>query len=125
MRRGMFGVPLLATTVLMGLIGAPTAAAGDNDCALLLPAADQLEAVFNEIAPTGTPPWVAAQVRAPLSPLHNLSSPPGIDLRIRSNMVASQIDNGDPYRPATPERLAGDLAKARALLVAVRDWCAP
>ncbi|PND57138.1 hypothetical protein CRM90_13425 [Mycobacterium sp. ENV421] len=125
MRRGMFGVPLLATTVLMGLIGAPTAAAGDNDCALLLPAADQLEAAFNEITPTGTPPWVAAQVRAPLSPLHNLSSPPGIDLRIRSNMVASQIDNGDPYRPATPERLAGDLAKARDLLVAVRDWCAP
>jgi hypothetical protein len=40
-------------------------------------------------------------------------------------MVASQIDNGDPYRPATPERLAGDLAKARALIVAVRDWCAP
>ncbi|WP_431233168.1 hypothetical protein ACQ856_28415 [Mycolicibacterium psychrotolerans] len=125
MRRGMFGVPLLATTLLTGLIGAPTASAGDNDCALLLPAADQLEAVFNEIAPTGTPPWVAAQVRAPLSPLHNLSSPPGIDLRIRSNMVASQIDNGDPYRPATPERLAGDLAKARDLLVAVRDWCAP
>ncbi len=125
MRRGTFGVPLLATTVLMGLIGAPTAAAGDNDCALLLPAADQLEAVFNEIEPTGTPPWVAAQVRAPLSPLHNLSSPPGIDLRIRSNMVASQIDNGDPYRPATPERLASDLAKARDLLVAVRDWCAP
>lgn len=121
----MFGVPLLATTVLMSLINAPMAAAGDNDCALLLPAADQLEAVFNEIAPRGTPPWVAAQVRAPLSPLHNLSSPPGIDLRIRSNMVASQIDNGDPYRPATPERLASDLAKARDLLVAVREWCAP
>ena len=49
----------------------------------------------------------------------------GIDLRIRSNMVASQIDNNDPYRPATPERLASDLAKARELLVAVRQWCAP
>ncbi|MCV7347766.1 hypothetical protein [Mycolicibacterium rhodesiae] len=125
MRRGMFGSPLIATTVLMGLIGAPTAAAGDNDCDLLLPATYQLESVFNTIAPTGTPPWVAAQVRAPLSPLHNLSSPPGIDLRIRSNMVASQIDNGDPYRPATPERLASDLAKARDLIVVVRDWCAP
>jgi hypothetical protein len=112
---------LAATPVL----AAPTAAARDDDCVLLLPAADRLEAVFNEIAPTGTPPWVAARVRAPLSPLHSLSSPPGIDLRIRSNMVASQIDNGDPYRPATPERLAGDLAKARALLVAVREWCAP
>ncbi|KAA0108968.1 hypothetical protein [Mycolicibacterium sp. P1-5] len=125
MRRGMVGVPLVATTVLMCLAAAPTAAARDDDCALLLPATDRLEVVFNEIAPTGTPPWIAAQVRAPLSPLHDLSSPPGIDLRIRSNMVASQIDNGDPYRPATPERLAGDLAKARDLIVAVRAWCAP
>ena len=121
--RPVVSVLLAATTLLVGT--APSAAAGDDDCALLLPAADRLEAVFNEIAPTGTPPWIAAQVRAPLSPLHNLSSPPGIDLRIRSNMVASQIDNNDPYRPATPERLASDLAKARALLVAVRDYCAP
>jgi hypothetical protein len=124
MRRPKIAV-LLALAAAGCLAAAPTAAARDDDCALLLPAADRLEAVFNEIAPTGTPPWVAAQVRAPLSPLHDLSSPPGIDLRIRSNMVASQIDNGDPYRPATPERLAGDLAKARALIVAVRDWCAP
>jgi hypothetical protein len=124
MRRPKIAV-LLALAATGCLTAAPTAAARDDDCALLLPAADRLEAVFNEIAPTGTPPWVAAQVRAPLSPLHDLSSPPGIDLRIRSNMVASQIDNGDPYRPATPERLAGDLAKARALIVAVRDWCAP
>lgn len=124
MRRPKIAV-LLALAAAGCLTAAPTAAARDDDCALLLPAADRLEAVFNEIAPTGTPPWVAAQVRAPLSPLHDLSSPPGIDLRIRSNMVASQIDNGDPYRPATPERLAGDLAKARALIVEVRDWCAP
>jgi hypothetical protein len=124
MRRPKIAV-LLALAAAGCLTAVPTAAARDDDCALLLPAADRLEAVFNEIAPTGTPPWVAAQVRAPLSPLHDLSSPPGIDLRIRSNMVASQIDNGDPYRPATPERLAGDLAKARALIVAVRDWCAP
>lgn len=125
MRRGMFSVPLSVVAAALCLTAAPTAAARDDDCALLLPAADKLEAVFNQIAPTGTPPWVAAQVRAPLSPLHNLSSPPGIDLRIRSNMVASQIDNNDPYRPATPERLASDLAKARDLLVAVREWCAP
>ena len=122
MRRSMLAA---ASAAAVCLSAAPTAAAGDNDCALLLPAADRLEAVFNEIAPSGTPPWIAAQVRAPLSPLHNLSSPPGIDLRIRSNMLASQIDNRDPYRPATPERLASDLAKARDLLVAVRDWCAP
>ncbi|EHB58872.1 hypothetical protein MycrhDRAFT_1308 [Mycolicibacterium rhodesiae JS60] len=125
MHGGTFGLPLAAITVLVSLAASPVAAAGDDDCSLLLPAADQLEAVFNEIAPTGTPSWVAPRVRAPLSPLHNLSSPPGIDLRIRSNMVASQIDNNDPYRPATPERLASDLAKARGLLVAVRDWCAP
>jgi hypothetical protein len=121
----MLGVALTAAAAALCLAAAPVATAGYDDCNLLLPAADRLEAVFNEIAPTGTPPWVAAQVRAPLSPLHNLSSPPGIDLRIRSNMVASQIDNGDPYRPATPERLASDLAKARDLLVAVRDYCAP
>jgi hypothetical protein len=121
----MLGVVLTAAATTLCLAAAPVAAAGDDDCALLIPAADRLEAVFNELAPTGTPRWVAAQVRAPLSPLHNLSSPPGIDLRIRSNMVASQIDNGDPYRPATPERLASDLVKARDLLVAVRDYCAP
>ena len=125
MRRRMFKLPLATAAATMCLTAAPVAAAGDDDCSLLLPAADRLEAVFNQIAPSGTPPWMAAQVRAPLSPLHNLSSPPGIDLRIRSNMVASQIDNSDPYRPATPERLASDLAKARDLLVAVRDWCAP
>ena len=125
MRRPLFTVPLTVAVAAVFLAAAPVAAAGDDDCSLLLPAADRLEVVFNQIAPTGTPPWVAAQVRAPLSPLHNLSSPPGIDLRIRSNMVASQIDDRDPYRPATPEHLAGDLAKARALLVAVRDYCAP
>ncbi|NTY60085.1 hypothetical protein [Mycolicibacterium sphagni] len=125
MRHRMLGVVLTAAATALCLAAAPVASAGADDCNLLLPAADRLEAVFNEIAPSGTPPWVAAQVRAPLSPLHNLSSPPGIDLRIRSNMVASQIDNNDPYRPATPERLASDLAKARGLLVVVRDWCAP
>ena len=123
MRRAISALTVAAAAV--SLMAAPVAAAGVDDCSLLLPATDRLEVVFKEIAPTGTPPWVAARVRAPLSPLHNLSSPPGIDLRIRSNMVASQIDNSDPYRPASPERLASDLAKARDLLVAVRDWCAP
>ncbi|WP_445169334.1 hypothetical protein ACTXG7_08440 [Mycolicibacterium sp. Dal123E01] len=125
MRRRAVGALIVTATAAMSLMAAPVAAAGVDDCSLLLPATDRLEVVFNEIAPTGTPPWVAARVRAPLSPLHNLSSPPGIDLRIRSNMVASQIDNSDPYRPATPERLGSDLATARDLLVAVRDWCAP
>ncbi|BBY57145.1 hypothetical protein [Mycolicibacterium sarraceniae] len=125
MRHRILGVVLTAAAATLCVAAPPVAAAGDDDCSLLLPAADRLEAVFNQIAPSGTPPWVAAQVRAPLSLLHNLSSPPGIDLRIRSNMVASQIDNGDPYRPASPERLASDLAKAKGLLVEVRDWCAP
>jgi hypothetical protein len=125
MRRRLLSAPLAAAAVTVCLTAAPVATARDDDCNLLLPAADRLEAVFNEVSPSGTPPWIAAQVRTPLSPLHNLSSPPGIDLRIRSNMVASQIDNSDPYRPATPERLASDLVKARELLVAVRDYCAP
>ncbi|MCX2932099.1 hypothetical protein ORI20_17630 [Mycobacterium sp. CVI_P3] len=118
-------VTVLLAVAAMCLAPAPAATAGADDCSVLLPATDRLEAAFNEVDLSGTPPWIAAQIRAPLSPLHNLTSPPGIDLRIRSNMLASQVDNSDPYRPATPERLAGDLAKARDLLVAVREWCAP
>ena len=40
-------------------------------------------------------------------------------------MLASQIDDSDPYRPANPAELASDLGKARELLAAAREYCAP
>jgi hypothetical protein len=40
-------------------------------------------------------------------------------------MLASQIDASDPYRPASPEQLASDLAKARQQVAVARAYCAP
>jgi hypothetical protein len=40
-------------------------------------------------------------------------------------MLASQIDASDPYRPASPEQLASDLATAKQQVVTARDYCAP
>jgi hypothetical protein len=108
----------------MWLAAAPTAA-GDGDCGLILSAADRLENVFNLVSPSGTPPYLAGQIRNALSPLQGLRSPAALDLRLRSDMLASQIDASDPYRPASPEQLAGDLAKARQQLAAARAYCAP
>jgi hypothetical protein len=103
---------------------APVAAAA-NECDIILPAADQLENGFNLVSPSGTPPYVASQLRNALAPLHGLRTPAAVDLRIRSDMLASQIDASDPYRPASPDRIAGDLAKARELLATARAVCAP
>ena len=125
MLRGILSVPLSAAAVTMCLTAAPAAAAGDGDCDVILPAADRLENVFNLVSPSGTPPYVAGQVRSALAPLHGLRSPAAVDLRIRSDMLASQIDASDPYRPASQEQLASDLAKARQLLATARDYCAP
>ena len=107
----------------MCLTAASAAAAGDWD--IILPAADRLESGFNLVSPSGTPPWVASQIRNALAPLHGLRSPAAVDLRIRSDMLASQIDASDPYRPASPEQIASDLAKARQQLATARDYCAP
>jgi hypothetical protein len=107
----------------MCLTAAPAAAAGD--CDIILPAADRLDSEFNLVSPSGTPSYVATQIRNALAPLHGLRSPAAVDLRIRSDMLASQIDASDPYRPASPERIAGDLATARQQLAAARDFCAP
>jgi hypothetical protein len=125
MHRRILSVPLSVAAVTMCLTAAPAAAAGDEECNLILPAADRLESVFNLVSPSGTPTDVASRIRSPLTLLHDLRSPAGIDLRIRSNMLASQIDNSDPFRPANPAQLAGDLAKARQLLAAAREYCAP
>jgi hypothetical protein len=119
---------ILAATFAVGaaaicVTAAPAVAGGE--CGVILPATDRLEAFFNVLSPSGTPSFVADQIRKALSPLYGLRSAPAIDLRIRSDMLATQVDNSDPYRPATPDLLASDLAKARQLLAAARDSCAP
>lgn len=119
------GVPLAVAAATMCLTAAPASAAGDWECGVILPAADRLENGFNLVSPTGTPPYVAGQIRNALAPLYGLRSPAGVDLRLRSEMLASQIDGSDRYRPASPEQLAGDLATARRQLAASRDYCAP
>jgi hypothetical protein len=125
MHRRIHRAPLALAAVTMCLTAAPVAAAGDQECDIILPAADRLENGFNLVSPSGTPPYVASQIRNALAPLHGLRSPAAVDLRIRSDMLASQIDASDPYRPASPEQIAGDLAKARQQLATARDYCAP
>ncbi len=115
----------LLSIAALCLTAAPAAAAVDAECGVILPAADRLENVFNLVSPSGTPAYVASQVRNALAPLHGLKSAAAVDLRIRSDMLASQIDASDPYRPASPEQIAGDLAKARQQLATARDYCAP
>lgn len=118
-------VPFAVAAVTMCLTAAPVAAAGDGECSVILPAADRLESEFNLVSPTGTPSYMASQIRNALAPLHGLRSPAAVDLRIRSDMLASQIDASDPYRPANPAQLAGDLATARQQLATARAYCAP
>jgi hypothetical protein len=125
MHRLILSVPLSFATVAMCLTAVTAAAAGDADCTIILPVADQLESGFNLVSPSGTPSYVASQIRNALAPLHGLRSPAAVDLRIRSDMLASQIDASDPYRPADPAQLASDLAQAREKLAAARDYCAP
>ena len=117
--------PLALTAATLCLTPSPAGATGDGECGVILPAADRLEQVFALVSGSGTPPYVASQIRNALAPLHGLRSAAAVDLRLRSDMLASQIDASDPYRPATPERLAGDLAQARQDLAAARDYCAP
>ena len=122
MHRGSLAVSLLAAVFLAA---APTAVAGDQECGVILPVTDRLASEFDLVSPSGTPTYVAEQIRSALAPLYGLQSPAAVDLRIRSDMLASQVEAGDPYRPASPERLTGDLAEARELLVAAREFCAP
>ncbi|OBG26624.1 hypothetical protein [Mycobacterium sp. E3198] len=125
MDRRVLCVPLAVVAVMMCPAAGPAAAAVDAECGVIVPAADRLESAFALISPAGTPAYVASQVRNALAPLHGLKSAAAVDLRIRSDMLASQIDASDPYRPASPQQLAGDLAKARQQLAVARDYCAP
>jgi hypothetical protein len=125
MHRRILYVPLSVAAAMMCPTAGPAAAAVDAECAVIVPAADRLDNVFDLVSPSGTPAYVASQVRNALAPLHGLRSPAAVDLRIRSDMLASQIDASDPYRPASPEHIAGDLARARQQLVVARDYCAP
>jgi hypothetical protein len=118
-------MPLAVAAVTMCLTAAPAAAVGDWECSVIMPAADRLENGFSLVSPSGTPSYVAGQIRNALAPLHGLRSPAAVDLRLRSELVAAQIDGSDLYRPASPERLAGDLAEARQQLATSRDYCAP
>jgi hypothetical protein len=68
--------PLSVAAVALGLAAAPTAAAGDGDCGLILPAADRLETVFNLVPPSGAPSYLAGQIRNALSPLQGLRRTP-------------------------------------------------
>jgi hypothetical protein len=123
MQRRNLAVPSAVVAAAICFTVAPTAAAGE--CSAILPATDRLETVFRLVSSSGTPPYVAGQIRKTLSPLYGLRSPAAVDLRIRSDMLATQVDNSDPYRPASPDLLAGDLAKATQLLAAARQYCAP
>jgi len=125
MHRRTLGVPLSLAAAAMCLMAAPAAAGDGGECDTILPAAEKLGSVFDLVSPAGTPPYVASQIRNALAPLHGLRSAAAVDLRIRSDMLAAQIDGSDPYRPANPQRLAGDLAQARQDLAAARDYCAP
>ena len=128
MRRRILSIPLTVVAVatcLTVLTARPAAAAGDWECAIILPAADRLQSGFDLVSPAGTPSWVAMQIRNALAPLHGLRGPAAVDLRVRSDMLASSIDASDPYRPTSPGQIAGDLAMAREKLAAARDYCAP
>ena len=115
----------MIAAVTMCLTAAPAAAAGDWECSIIVPAADKLQTGFDLVSPSGTPPWVAMQIRNALAPLHGLRSAAAVDLRIRSDMLASSIDASDAYRPTSPEQIAGDLDQARQKLATARGYCAP
>ncbi len=129
MHRRILSVPLtVAVAVSLAVPTAgPAAAVGDRECDVIVPAADKLQTAFDLVAPSGagTPPWVAMQIRNALAPLHGLRSTAATDLRVRSDMLASSVDNSDVYRPSSPAQISGDLDKARQKLAAARDYCAP
>jgi hypothetical protein len=125
MHRRIPNAPLMIAAVTMCLTAAPAAAAGDWECSIIVPAADKLQTGFDLVSPSGTPPWVAMQIRNALAPLHGLRSAAAVDLRIRSDMLASSIDASDAYRPTSPEQIAGDLDQARQKLATARGYCAP
>jgi hypothetical protein len=123
MHRRMLGLPFAVGAAAICVAVAPAAAGAE--CGVILPATERLEPLFNVVSPTGTPAFVAGQIRKALSPLYGMKTAAAVDLRIRSDMLATQVDNSDPYRPASPGLLAGDLAKATQLLLAARQSCAP
>jgi hypothetical protein len=124
MHRRNLSVPFLVAAATICLTVVP-AAATSHECGIILPTSDRLQNEFKQISPSGTPSYVAGQIRSALSPLYGLRSPAAIDLRIRSDMLATQVDDSDPYRPANPDLLVSDLAAARQLLAAAREYCAP
>lgn len=113
----------LATTYLLT---APIAAAHDPECDTLMPAGDQLEAVFDQVEPRGpTPPGAGSQIRQAALPLYELSGPTAVDLRNWSDILASKIDHDGRYAQEGPDDLwlTADLGAARSHLLAARRYC--
>lgn len=121
MRSRMRLSPLLTAAAILGLVGAPTAAAQDPECDIIVPAAHRLERVFNLIS-FDPPPNAGTQVQVAESPLFGLTSPAAIDLRLWSSTVADQLNGANPYHTAD---LGTDLDQAKQRVAAAREYCAP
>lgn len=114
-------ISAVTAAAILALAGAPTAAAQDPECDIIMPAADRLETVFNQVS-AGAPPKAGIQVQIAESPLFGLTSPAAIDLRLWSGTVADQLNGANPYHTAD---LGTDLDQARQRLAAAREYCAP
>lgn len=116
---------LAAALIAVGLVGAPVAGADDPECAIMVPAADNLEQAFNRIEP-GTIPaeGVEGAIVNAARPLFGLTSPAAVDLRLWSSTLAAEVNRVNPYRLAGPDQIAGDLHQARVQLAAARQYCA-
>lgn len=124
MSRLLRGLPLAGAVIAACLWSAPAAAADDPECDIILPAADDLEAVFDQIRPGRMPvQGTEAQIVAAQSPLFGLTSPAAVDLRLWSSTLAAEVNRVNPYRPAGPARIAADLSQARRQLAAARQFC--
>lgn len=116
-------VSVVTAAATLGLVSAPTAAAQDPECDIIVPAADRLEHAFNLISPgAGAPPNAGIQVQIAERALFGLTSPAAIDLRLWSSTVADQLNGANRYHTAD---LGTDLDQARQRLAAAREYCAP
>lgn len=93
----------------------------------MMPVGDALEAVFDQVEPQGfTPPGLGEQIVELQRPLFELSSPPAVDLRNWSDILAAKLTGDGRYaqRGSDGVWLAADLGAARSHLLAARRYCA-
>ncbi|MEB3031991.1 hypothetical protein [[Mycobacterium] nativiensis] len=115
---------LAGAAVAALLVTAPTTAADDLECGIIMPAADQLEREFNRIRPGAAPPaGVEGGITHAASPLFGLTSPAAVDLRLWASTLAAEVNRTNPYRPADRGQIARDLEQARLALTAAREFC--